>query len=272
MNKLKKMLICFAGTAWLLAVILTSPLYPQIKSVAVMSAFSSYNVKSSVQKSQEIELKIPSGAGWYPFVMTFNADTDFAAVTGIPGARLSILYNFPAFDMSRGCSRLFDEASPYYSSFYGAYLVKLPDGSSYGFEPYGESLEDAVVTVAKLDYFRLVLEDFCLPEKDKVFKHRIESVTEDLDFVGSGDWTRLRAEMLVNGASHNARRGVQSYLQYGRPGYESAHEFAPVNMKCEVYAKYFNEYETTVFFYAMSQSGEVLESCVDDILSKSVLR
>lgn len=70
--------------------------------------------------------------------MTFTADAAYAAYTGQPDARLTILYNFPAFDLSRGCSRLYDPNSPYYNGFYGAYLVR--DGSNAAW-PAGTRIE-----------------------------------------------------------------------------------------------------------------------------------
>ena len=53
---------------------------------------------------RNIKIEIPSAEGWYPFVMTYNADSGFRAFTGDSSIRLSIMYNFPDFDPSKGAA------------------------------------------------------------------------------------------------------------------------------------------------------------------------
>lgn len=272
MKKTKKWILALVAAAALIAFILTNPLFACLRSMAVMSVYSGACEKEGIPASEGIDIKIPSGKGWYPFVMTYNADGAFARCTGEEGARLTILYNFPAFDHLRGCSRLFDETSPFYNSFYGAYLTQLPSGKVYGFGPDEVDLEEAVSTVAQLDFFGLVLEDFGLTKQEQVFEYSAGAVTESLYFAGTDGWTKLTADIRVNGSGHEAMKGVRSYWQYGRPNFPVTGAFAPVDMKCTVYARYFAEWNTTVFFYVMAADEKVMNDCIENILSTSTLK
>lgn len=60
------------------------------------------------------DIHIPGGLAtwktdWYPFVMTFVDNKGFQSYMGNKNLSLTILYNFPAFSLLNGCSRLFDE-------------------------------------------------------------------------------------------------------------------------------------------------------------------
>lgn len=107
---------------------------PQGRSVAVMSVYSRMNGRGSLTAEKGLRIRMPGGLStlkkdWYPFVMTFEAGTDFGRAAGCPGARLTILYNFGAFGL-QGRSSLYDPDSPYFNSFYGAYLWSSRRGSS----------------------------------------------------------------------------------------------------------------------------------------------
>ena len=120
-----------AAAAVLLVVFALSPLSKYLVSLSVMSVYSGVHERQSIMEEKGIELSIPGGgatseADWYPFVMTFNPSAEsFCRFIGEANRELTILYNFPAFDLRRGkgCSRLYDPTSPYYNAFYGAYLV-----------------------------------------------------------------------------------------------------------------------------------------------------
>lgn len=271
--KKKKHLLITVCTAALLIVFFISPLYPYLRSLAVMSVYSHECAKESIMEKENFDLQIPSGENWYPFVMTFTADNSFSAYTKIPDTKLTILYNFPAFSLKKGCSRLFDEASPYYSSFYGAYLVRRTDGEPFGFSRETYKLdENALSSVAEFDFFSLVLGDFGLMENERIFDYEVTSREEGLAFAGYDGWTLLSSDITVNGANHEKNGFVTSYLQYGSPSFPVSSDFAPVKMKSIVCAKYFEEWNTSVFFYVMSPSEAVCKECVQTILSRSTLK
>lgn len=270
--KKKLSIIGFAVIA--IAVFAMSPLWPYAKSMAVMKVYSYMNEKQSLMNEKGIDIDIPGGGvtkerDWYPFVMTYDADERFQSYTGLADARLTIMYNFPAFDISKGRSLLFDRESPYYNGFYGAYTA---DGK-FGFEDDGRLKTEEVSVVPEFDMRRLVLEDMGMARKDGVFEWKIKNIEENKKYAGFEGWTRIDAHMKVNGAAHQKTEDYQNYIQYGSPEYEAGevHDFEPVSMEGRVYAKYFEEKDVSIYFYIMAKDAEVLEKCDKEILSESII-
>ena len=302
-----------------------------------MSVYSKICEQESILKEKEIELEIPGGceteeADWYPFVMTFNpSQSAIENYLGEKGARLTILYNFPAFDLrwGKGCSRLYDDTSPYYNGFYGAYIlssdsesqqeklsektvstvskgavteepiteapitVELPDrqettvdhvtGNEHAkedeqkkegadAEPEQQRLIELIGKITQFDYQRLVIGDFPIEPNQEIFRWKIRQIKKKTSVAGSDGWLRIDADMLVNGALHQPKSFVRSYLQYGSPKYDVKIDFAPAEMKGRIYAKYFEEQDVTVFFYVLARTDEVLENCDRKMLQTALLR
>ena len=341
-----------AGILLLLVSFVLSPFSKYILSLSVMSVYSGMHERQSIMHEKGIELAIPGGSAtketdWYPFVMTFNPSAEsFCRFIGEANRELTILYNFPAFDLRRGkgCSRLYDPTSPYYNAFYGAYLVtdaadvsetgdtSLADAADAsgterqketaageavlrcGFDtPARGTAADMVVTsgsaksapasvadakvsnrarpsfgfradgsldlaktglVPQYDFEQLVLRDFGLRAQDMQFGWSVQTVQTVDGFLGYDGWSCVNADMTVSGAFHHADSFRQSYLQYGTPKYDAiaGGDFAPVTMYGRVYARYFAEWESSVFFYVMAPSWEVVDNCDQQILQKSKLR
>ena len=341
-----------AGILLLLVSFVLSPFSKYILSLSVMSVYSGMHERQSIMHEKGIELAIPGGSAtketdWYPFVMTFNpSEVSFCRFIGETNRKLTILYNFPAFDLrwGKGCSRLYDPTSPYYNAFYGAYLVtdvagvsekgytSLTDAadiseperqesaaagetvSRCGFDaPACASASDTDLTsaaaerartfpadakvsnrarppfgfradgsldlaktglVPQYDFEQLVLRDFGLRAQDMQFDWTVREVRTVDGFLGYDGWSCVNADMTVSGAFHHADSFRQSYLQYGTPKYDAiaGGDFAPVTMYGRVYARYFAEWESSVFFYVMAPSWEVVDSCDQQILQKSKLR
>lgn len=302
-------------------------------SLAVMKVYSGMHEKESIMAEKGITLEIPGGGitkekDWYPFVMTFNDSAGFrrflaeqpasgqtaAAGQAAGGAaagdrassvgrtdyselELTILYNFPAFDLFAGCSRLYDTTSPYYNGFYGAYLVSgdvvEADGSRhpYGFTPEGSLDTAATAQVPQFDFQKLVLGDMGIDRSQLVFDWTLTGTEEEVDFAGSDGWTRADAVLTVNGVSHTKREFHQSYLQYGPPGFakgvsdsaagsdttadqtsvvgSAGGDFAPVDLSGRLYGKYLPEYDTAIFFYVLAKDPDVVETCSKEILGRS---
>lgn len=340
------------GILLLLVSFMLSPFSKYILSLSVMSVYSGMHERQSIMHEKGIELAIPGGSAtketdWYPFVMTFNPSAEsFCRFIGEANRELTILYNFPAFDLRRGkgCSRLYDPTSPYYNAFYGAYLVtdaadvsetgdtSLADAADAsgterqketaageavlrcGFDtPARGTAADMVVTsgsaksapasvadakvsnrarpsfgfradgsldlaktglVPQYDFEQLVLRDFGLRAQDMQFGWSVQTVQTVDGFLGYDGWSCVNADMTVSGAFHHADSFRQSYLQYGTPKYDAiaGGDFAPVTMYGRVYARYFAEWESSVFFYVMAPSWEVVDNCDRQILQKSKLR
>ena len=207
--------------------------------------------------------------------MTFEANNGFRRFTGDDTLSLTILYNFPAFSPTKGCSRLYDTSSPYYNSFYGAYLVKDTDGGIYGFtrQSDGTLYPDvaAVAEVPKYDFWQLVLSEFGLPSANAVFDWNITEISEPLTYAGEDGFYRMDATLTVNGASHEYNGFTQSYLQYGKPNYPVTDPLAPVTMYGRIYGKFLEDKQVSLFFYIVAADKDVLEECDKEILSESNL-
>ena len=269
-KRIKRLIIICIG----ILIFILSPFFELVKSMAVMGVYSSIHKTESLLESENIKLKIPGGlstpqADWYPFVMTFSADGAYRAFANEPDARLTIMYNFPAFAYTKGCSRLFDRDSAYYNGFYGAYIAR---DSGNDMLLQGKLDADHAANIARFDFFKLVLGDFGLTSEQEEFSFEIEELTENVPYVGYDGWTRIHTSMTVNGAAHNRKPDVMSYLQYGKPNFgEISDEFASTAMYGIIYARYFPEKDVGIYFYVMAGSEEICIACDEDILSKSVL-
>lgn len=238
--------------------------YPLIRSVAVMSAYSAFHDKNSIMVQKGFEIDIPGGTStpkrdWYPFTITFNAG-NFSGQS-----RMSIIYNFPAFDTVRRTSMLYNADSDYYSSFYGAYVIEKEDGSPYGI--YGTNIDyDEISSAFRYDYINLVLKSF----ENRAFEFTpMEWDIKNSEYMGYDSWTVIDAVIKTSGTSHGYNGFRRSYLQYGRPVYNAGDEFPEVLMSGRLYIRYFSEYRCTIAMYIMSPDKDVLEACDSYILSKS---
>lgn len=281
---MKKNLLTIVVSLIALAVFIRSPLSNYPVSLAVMKIYSEIHARDSIMEEKGIKLHIPGGSAakeknWYPFVMTFNADAGFQRFTGESNLKLTILYNFPAFNLWKGCSMVYDSASPYYNGFYGAYLVCRGEDETvpYGFLPDGSLDPEAAAQVPRFDFQKLVLQDFGIKTDTLVFDWKIEKIRTKVAYLGIDGWTQTDARLTVNGMQHQKEDFRRSYLQYGPPGYPLPDippeaDFAPVDMIGRLYGRYFAEWDTSIFFYVLASNQEVLENCDRNILSRSILQ
>ncbi|MBQ8399321.1 MAG: hypothetical protein IJX08_05050 [Clostridia bacterium] len=278
LSRLDWILIVFTASLLALTLLLTGPFVRVFYSMGIMAVYSDICEKDSLLVSENIDLHIPGGlstlkSDWFPFVMTFHPGNSFGYSVR-KDCSLTILYNFPAFSPIKGCSKLYDPESPYYSSFYGAYLVK--SNEPYGFitDEDGRIVgvnEEDTAAVAKYDYKTLVLSDFGLSYEDFVFDFKATNHEENITYAGSNGWYKIDAELTVSGCAHEKSSFAQSYLQYGIPNFAFEEPFAPVKMYGRMYGKYIEEKKTSVFFYIIAADVQVLEECDNAILSKSTL-
>ena len=268
MKSTKKLL-----TAIIAILIFISPPVAILRSMAVLSAYNALNSKNSVMEKNGFKIKIPGAfstaeSDWYPFVSTFNDNAGIRKFTGNEDLSLSIMYNFPSYSPLRGCSKIFDPSSPYCSGFYGAYAVQDKNGI-YGFNPDGSVNSETASQIPQFDMQNLVLGAMGLDRKNMVFDWKITNAEDNITYAGSEGWSRIDSDLKVNSVCHNYENFSISYLQYGIPNYDITRDFTPIQMYGRVYAKYFKEYDSSIFFYIMVPDKNVLESCDRDILSKS---
>lgn len=241
--------------------------FPALKSYAVMSVYSAIENNTSVMRQNGFDIQMASGKGWYPLVLTFNAD-GFSSWSGID-ADMSILYSFGAFDASARTSSLYDENSPWYSAFYGAYAVKM-DGEVFGFHDDGTADMQQITQAVQYDYTQLVMRNFGC--NDPVFSIEDFTLSEQADYAGSDGWTRIDALMRVNGVAHQYSKSRNAYLQYGRPAKHTGEDFPVIEITGRLYAKYLEEYDCTVMLYVMAPDIKLVEDCDSDILKRTLIK
>jgi len=239
--------------------------YP-LRSLAVMSYYSNDHAKQSVMSQNDFEIDIPSGKGWYPFVMTYNA-SGFSRFSNL-NADMSIMYNFGAFVLVSRTSSLYDKQSDKYSSFYGAYVVQQ-DSGVFGFLDNGEIDLDEVSLAVEYDYTKLVIRDFGLD--NQTFEIGDFVIEEDVAYAGTSGWTRIDATMVSNGAAHTYVGYKLPYLQYGRPMEDAEVDFAVTTLRGRVYAKYFAEYDCTIMVYVIAPSVAAVDACDQNILNQTTI-
>lgn len=239
--------------------------YP-LRSLIVMGVYSGQQSAESVMRKSGFSIDMPSGEGWYPFVMTYNA-AGFSAWSGID-AEMSIMYNFGAYGVFTRTSSIYDKNSDRYSSFYGAYVVKK-NGGAFGFGEEGLDIEEITAAV-EYDYTQLVLAAFGCEEP--VFKADDFNIEEDSNMAGSGGWTRVDARITASGCAHEFISDKTPYLQYGPPMEKAGEDFAAVSLYGRIYAKYFDEYGCTVLVYVIAPNENAINECDSGILSKTAIR
>ncbi|MFA6808893.1 MAG: hypothetical protein WCR27_07860 [Eubacteriales bacterium] len=246
--------------------------YYQVRSYVVMYFYSLYEENHSLLSEKNISIEIPGGVSteekdWYPFVMAFDDSQGFSRYVG-KNLSLTILYNFGAFKWNEKMSSIFNPDSPYYTSFYGAYLVRQDESlGEYGFESGGKIDVGEVFAVPEYDFKYLVLQSIgCV---NPVLKIEDYEVRENVKYLGYEGWTRIDADLETSGTAHKYSQDCLAYIQYGKPEYFSEQDFSTVKMKGRIYAKYIEEYGCTIYFYIFMPEKNDLEKCDREILSKT---
>ncbi len=243
-----------------------------LRSMVVMSVYSAIHEKDSIMAEERFKIDIPGGLStkgrdWYPFVMTFNADGYKARGGLIEG--MTILYNFPAFNLLSRTNTFYEPDSLYNSSFYGAYVVKSPGDTPYCYMNDGNPDYEEVMYAFKYDYKDLVLKS--LGDDDFEFSvQQFKGTTGD--YLGYSGWTIINAIIKTNSVTHSFNGPKRSYLQYGRPMIIATEDFKEISMHGRLYMRYFPEYESTIIFYVMAQDYNIVNDCDEKILSKSEIK
>lgn len=259
---MKKKII--AACALLIAALLIFWFFYPLRSYIVMGVYSWQHSAQSVQKQHGFSVDIPTGAGWYPFMLTYNAK-GYSAWSGI-SADMSILYNFGAFNALTRTSSFYDINSDKYSAFYGAYVLHQKNGV-FGFSDDGAADVIAVESAVKYDYTQLVIAGF--GASDIVFNAGGYKTQPGTSYAGSEGWTRIDADITANGVAHTYKKEQQAYLQYGPPMAAAEQDFAPVSLKGRLYLKYLKAYDCTVMLYVIAKDADVVDACDNGILSKT---
>ena len=256
--------------------LLKPPLYFKARSYLVMYAYSNYEKKNSLLNELDINIKIPGGRStgekdWYPFVLVYTANHGFSNYMGRE-LSLTILYNFGAFDWKQGTSSYYQAESPYFNSFYGAYMVKEHEpGRKFAFAE-GKPIVEEVLSVPEYDFKYLVMESLGCPEEKLTMEPLSYEMKAGVDYIGYNDWYRLDGQLSLNTPNHKFKGNRRAYIQFGNPMYDTnKEEFEVTTMQGRIYARYFEEIKSTVFLYIITTDSLTLEKCDQEILSKTVI-
>jgi len=274
--KPKKRLITTIIAMFITIIFLVSPLGAPIRSYVVMVPYSYIHYRESVLNKTNIRLSIPGGTitrkpDWYPFVITFN-DSEGLSLYLEEDVEFTILYNFGHFPLLQGTSSYYIPESPYYSSFYGGYLVKAKnENRRFGFQDNGEINLDELSKVPEYDQKFLVLPSLGCPLEQRVFDETILELEYNVTYAGYDDWVRVDSDIQTNSPAHEYMGFQQGYLQYGKPmgRFDYDEEFPIIDLKGRAYARYFDEFQATIVLYIMAPSWEVVDECDRNILSKA---
>jgi hypothetical protein len=266
------------GISFLIIIIIfISLLFPCLKSYSIMGIYNIYEKNNSLLKKENINISISGGLAtkrkdWYPFVLTYNDNGDFSNYLGRK-VKLTILYNFGAFDISKGSSLFYNKNSPFFCSFYGAYIIKEEDTNRmFGFKKDGTiNLED-ISLLAEYDYKYLVLNGLgCDVPYMEFTINRISTVDK---FINYNKWFKIDANINTNSVIHKKTNNQVSYIQYGQPPREYAEDedFPMCTLHGRLYAKYFSNIKTTILFYIICPEEKEINTCDKLFISKAAIK
>jgi len=245
----------------LLIIILSiAAFYYPLRSYIIMSVYSKQHKKQSIFEKYDINVNIKGGIStlkndYYPFLMYFNDSKGFSRFSNIE-CEMSIIYNFGSFNFPYISSTIFNEKSPYFGTFYGAYAVKIKDDSHiFGYDDDKINLEE-IVLVPKYDLTKLVLSDIgCV---DVSFKYDIDNVV-----LNKNGFDTVDAILFSNSLAHKYEGFKRNYFQYGRPflWVQPKQSFTEIKYYGRIYSKYIKTKKITMFYYIISPSMETLEQC-----------
>ena len=273
----KTLLITFLVIIAFSFLFLKVPLYSKARSYLVMYAHSSFVKTTSLLNKLDLKIKIPGGASteendWYPFVSVYSDNRGFSNYMGRE-LSLTILYNFGAFDWKTGSSTYYQEDSPFYNSLYGGYIIQEHElNRKYGFSSEEKPIIEEIISVPEYDFKYLVMQGLGCPEEKLVMDALSYEVTANVDYVGYKDWFKIDALLLLNNPNHKFKSNRRAYIQFGNPiNYIDKEEFGLITMQGRIYAKYFEEIDSTIFLYIMTPGSLNLEQCDQEILSKTTI-
>lgn len=261
----------------IIAVLLITPFFAFIKSYFIMHIYSYMHYKDSFINELNIKVKMPGGLSslkkdWYPFVITFNDDKGFSHFIR-RNVNYTVLYNFGAFEYSKGASMLYNPNSSYYGAFYGAYFIRELESrsSAFGFDNEGNVDMDELFLPGTYDINKLVLEGFGL--NDPVSKYSTACISDVSSYLDYDNWTVINTSVTTNGPNHKYKKNYKSYIQYGKPPkkYADKGDFPVKNFKSRIYIRYFEEKKCTVFIYIIAPNSKIIESCDKEILQKTAI-
>lgn len=260
-SRLRKMVII----VMILILFILSPQFQVLKSYSIMFVYSKIHEKNSFLQEENIDIHMKGGLStterdYYPFVMTYDTTKEFSKVKN-EAINLVVLYNFGYMEWLKGASVLYDESSPYYSTFYGMYIASVKDKSrQFGLFDSGDLNIDEIMNVTDFDLKELVL-DSLGNFKGIVNYNLTNKESMDIVEIDGLSFQVLNADIEMNSMWHEYKKNYMAYLQYGTPSkYESTKEsFALIKAYGRIYIYFDREKKVSYFGYIIATNKQVLE-------------
>ncbi len=252
--------------------------YYTLRSYIIMPLYSHYHMKNSLINKNNIKIHVPNGTStkqkdWYPFVLCFNDNEGFSKYSN-KNLSLTILYNFGHFNVLSGSSSYYTPQSQYFSSFYGAYLVKnnQEPESSFGFNNRKININE-LSSIPQYDQTKLVLPSIGCPQSKIAFNYYIRKIKYNVNYINLKNWVKIDCDIITNSPIHKPNNSNSGYIQYGIPqvNYYNNKDYPIINLKGRLYAKYIDKYKITLIFYILAPNYKTLVECDKKILSKSLI-
>jgi len=273
MNKFKYII----GFIVIVLLLIINPYMANIRSYMIIYPYSKIFQYQSTLWKNDIVFDIQGGNitkeyDWYPFVITFNDDEGVSSYLG-EDVDFTVLFNFGAFEKTRGSSSYYNPESPYYGSFYGGYVIKPKKDKKFGFFYNGELNMNEISKILQYDQLHLVMPSIGCPYKDREFKETVLSAEYNVKYLGYDNWIKIDSDIRTNGPLHKYKSFQRGYLQYGIPNsYNHQKDYPIENFHGRAYIRYFEEYNATFVLYIMAPEWETVNISDREILSQSIIK
>lgn len=275
MLSIHKKLLLLCVLAGMLVLFITSPFFYQYRSYFIMVPYSHYHYRMSLAARTNLTVNIPAGrstkkADWYPWMLYYH-DTGFSRVEQMP-YDLTVLYTFGHFPKKQSGSSYYDSDSPYFGSFYGAYLLRHQDEENvpFGFCENGKVRPADWIRIPKYDQKYLVMPPLGLSPAEVVFKTADIQINESVEYAYYQNWVQMDTVIITNSPDHEVVESRQGYLQYGLPVQKFKNtEFEEVTMVGRIYARHFDHSNLTIGLYMIAPNLKTLEMIDKEYLSET---
>ncbi len=232
---------------------------PALRARVLMKAASVYEQQSG---KMTYDCVIPlNQLNWFPVMIHYDASEAYNERYGTH-LKLMILYTFG--DFKGNASEIYDMASPYYSSFMGAYVVE-------GLNEDTSADLDCVQKIPVYDYENLILRDLGDEHYSGAFQYEVTNAKET-EYLGTKGWQQLDISIETHGLWHEKRTFMRHYLQFGEPhshGDEGeTSSFEKTRLEGRIYYKRLDS-ASLVILYAITSDLDLLNQTDAQLLSKS---
>ncbi len=249
-----------------------TPFFQVVKSYTIMSVYSKKHEINSFIKDMGISIHMPGGLStlkkdYYPFVMTYDTSDEFSEYLNM-NIDLIILYNFGAMEWLKGSSLMYNESSPYYSSFYGAYIAKNNGISrQFGTQDNGNINIKEIMEVTNFDLKTLVLRS--IGNESPEIEYEVVNIENPYQRIIDGiSFDVYDVDINMDGMNHVFVKDYTAYIQYGRPVNKEGliESFKKINNFGRIYVYFDYNTKVSYFFYIIAPSSKIIEDTEENFI------